>query len=177
MTEEIENMSFKDLCTLVKGKYNDLLLESAYESPESLSRALEAIKENKGFKLRYQVRTYLILRACVKMPQRIFTVMDISKHSGLSKNQVSECISRWMKYDFRYITQLPKRKGLGGAYRYKLRKHGTEVYIALKHRIRKGYDLNRMKYIPEKIDCYYFITEVGKAKGLTEADLPIIDID
>jgi hypothetical protein len=169
-------MSFQELCECVKAQYGNILSNNSYETPENLSLALEVIENNKGYKHKYQLRTYFILRACVKMPQLVFTVADIAAYSGLSEKQVTDCINRWIKFNFRYLTRLPKR-GKGNFYRYRLRKHGTETYIALKHLIRLGFELNRLKYIPEKIDSYYYISKPGELKGLTEADLPEIDID
>jgi hypothetical protein len=177
MKDNIEEMTFKELCECVKSQWNNLLLESAYESPERLSEALQTINEDLGYRSRYNVRAYMILRGCVCIPLYIFTVDDLAEFTGLPKPWISNCIARWQKYNFRYLTRLPKRVGIGGSYRYKLRKHGADTYLALKHRIKRNYDLNRMKYIPKKIDSYFFITEVGKAKGLTEADLPKLRIE
>lgn len=176
MKDEIENMTFEELCECVKAQYGNILPESAYDSPGSLSEALTDIERNKGYRNRYNVTAFMILQACVRMPQRIFTVADIADYTGLSKHTISECIRRWIKYDFRYLTRLPKRRGIGGGYQYKIRKHGIETYMALKKRILKGFDLNRMQRRPKRTDCYFHITEVGKAKGITEADLPQIVI-
>ncbi|HZK70735.1 MAG TPA: helix-turn-helix domain-containing protein [Clostridia bacterium] len=175
MTEEIANMTFEELCACVKSQYNNILPESAYESPESLSEALKDIEKDKGYRNRYNVTAFMILQACVRMQQRIFTVADIADYTGLSKHTISECIRRWIKYDFRYLTRLQKRIK-AGAYKYKIRKHGIETYIALKKRIRRGFDLNQMQRTPRRIDCYFYINDIGKAKGLTEADLPQIVI-
>ena len=177
MTAEIEVMTFEELCGCIKAQYGDILPENAYDSPESLSQALKDIEEDKGYRHRYNVTAFLILQACMRMPKLIFTVADIAEYSGLDKQRVSDCIKRWIKYDFRYLTRLPKRRGIGGAYSYKIRKHAIETYISLKKRIVKGFDLNRMQRTPKRTDCYFYITDVGKAKGITEADLPQIVIE
>jgi hypothetical protein len=177
MKDEIMDMTFAEICERVKIQYNNILPESAYDSPESLVQALAAIEKNKGYRNRYNVTAFMILQACVRMTKLIFTVADIAEYTQLPKKIVSDCINRWQRFDFRYLTRLPKRRGLGGAYRYKLRKHGIETYMALKKRIRRSFSLNRMQYIPKKIDCYFYITEIGRAKGITEADLPQIIIE
>lgn len=174
MKDDIMDMNFHELCECIKSQYNDLLPESAYESPENLIKAMKVIEEDRGYRSRYNVRAYMVLRGCVCIPQRIFSVDDVAEFTGLPKDVVGDCIRRWIKYDFRYLTRLPKRTGLCGAYRYKLCKHGSETYLALRHRISKNFTLNRMKdkYSPKKTDCYFFITKIGKVKGLTEDDLP-----
>lgn len=174
MKEEITNMTFEELCECVKSQYNNILPESAYDNPESLVRAMKVIEKDKGYEHRYNVRAFLILQACVQLPQLIITVDDIADYTGLSKHTISDCIHRWQKFNYHYLTRLPKRIGLGGAYRYKILKHGIETYMALTKRIRRSFSLNRMQYIPKKIDCYFYINKVGRAKGLTEADLPQI---
>jgi hypothetical protein len=180
MKDEIMDMTFAEICERVKIQYNNILPESAYDSPESLVQALAAIEKDKGYRNRYNVTAFMILQACVRMPKLIFTVADIAEYTGLSKYRISECIRRWIKYNFRYLTRLPKRRGLGGAYHYKLRKHGFSTYLSLKKHILRGFALNRMRgmrgmrYIPKKIDGYFYITEVGRAKGLTQEDLPQI---
>jgi hypothetical protein len=181
MKEEIEDMNFTELCECARAQFYSILSDDDFESPDALSKALEAIEHDKGYRCRYQVRAFMVLRGCVRIPQRIFTVADLSEFTGLSKDVVGDCIRRWVKYDFRYVTRLPKRVGLGGACRYKVRKHGIETYIALKHMVGKNFALNRTRhsingkrtrYIPKKVDGYFFITEVGKAKGITSEDLP-----
>jgi DNA-binding MarR family transcriptional regulator len=177
MKEEIEVMSFQKLCECFKSQYNNILPESAYDSPENLSHALKDIEKDKGYRHRYNVTAFLILQACMRMPKLIFTVADIAECTGLDKQRISDCIRRWQKFNYHYLTRLPNRIGLGGAYRYKILKHGIETYMALKKRIRRSFSLNRMQDIPKKIDCYFYITDVGKAKGITEADLPQIVIE
>jgi hypothetical protein len=174
MVDNIEDMTFEDICKRVKSQYNDLIPKSAYSSPEKLSEALQAINEARGYRSRYNVRAYMVLRGCVCIPKRIFTVDDLTEFTGLPKDVVGDCIRRWIKYDFRYLTRLPKRTGLGGAYRYKLRCHGIETYLDLRIRISKNITLNRMrdKYSPKRADSYFFITQIGRAKGITEDDLP-----
>jgi hypothetical protein len=120
--------------------YGNILVESAYESPESLVKYMTVIEEDKGYHHRYNVRALIILQARVRVPKLIFTVADIAEYTGLSKHTTSECIRRWMKYDFRYLTRLPKRIK-DGAYKYKIRKHSLETYMSLKKRIRRNLDL------------------------------------
>ena len=177
MTEEIADMTFQELCECIRVQYGNILHENVYDNPESLSQALKDIEKDRGYYHRYQVTAFRVLQACVRMPQRIFMVADIATYTGLSKHTISETIRRWIKYDFRYLTRLPKRRGIGGGYQYKIRKHGIETYIALKKRIRRGFDLNQMQRIPKRTDCYFYITDVGRAKGLTEADLPQLVIE
>ncbi len=174
MKEEIMDMNFKELCECIRQQCNDILPESAYESPMNLIKALKVIESDRGYRSRYNVRAYIILRTCVCIPQSIFTVDDLSEFTGLPRQWISNCIARWQKYNFRYLTRLPKRVGIGGSYRYKLRRHGRETYLVLRHRIQKGFTLNRMKdrYSPKRADGYFFITQIGRAKGITEDDLP-----
>ncbi len=170
-------MGFEELCKCIREQFGSILPENAYNNPESLSEALAAIDKDKGYRHRYNVTAFLILRACVRMPMIIFTVADIAEFTCISKHRVSECIRRWIKFDFRYLTRLPKRRGLGGCYRYKLRKHGFDTYMSLKKHIKRNFALNRMhknRYIPKKTDSYYYITAIGRAKGLTQEDLPQI---
>ena len=177
MTEEIADMTFQELCECIRVQYGNILPENVYDNPESLSQALKDIERDKGYRNRYNVTAFMILQACVRMPKLIFTVADIAEYSGLDKQRISDCIRRWQKFNYHYLTRLPNRIGLGGAYRYKILKHGIETYMALKKRIRRSFSLNRMQYIPKKIDCYFYINKVGRAKGLTEADLPQIVIE
>jgi hypothetical protein len=63
MKEEIEDMSFEEICECVKSQYSDHLPESSYESPESLSEALQSIEEDRGYRSRYNVRAYMVLES------------------------------------------------------------------------------------------------------------------
>ena len=138
-------MGFEELCECIRDKFGNILPDNAYDSAESLSQAMAAIDKDKGYRHRYNVTAFLILQACVRIPKIIFTVADISAYTGLSKHRISECIRRWIKYNFRYFTRLPKRRGLGGSYNYKLRKHGFDTYMSLKKHIKRNFALNRMR--------------------------------
>jgi hypothetical protein len=171
MGSEVPNnndLNFDEFKALLQNKYKNILPEDVFDSPEKLYEVLEAFQT--GYSHIFNARAYRILEAAVNLPL-VFTCRDLADYSGLSEHSVSDCIYRWQKYNYKYLTRLPK-KTAHGANRYKLRSWGVATYIDLKNRIIHSFDLNRQKYIPKKVNSYFVVNKYGKLIGLTEADLP-----
>jgi hypothetical protein len=167
----IDDTKFEELKEHIRSKYGSLLPDGSYDSPESLYKALEAMQKHTGYSLVYNARAYKVLEAAVHSPL-VFTTRDLSERSGLPLHSVSDCIYRWQKYHYKYLTRLPKRR-THGANRYKLRKWGVATYLDWKNRIqRHNFELNRGRYSPKKVDCYFVVNKYGKFMGLTNDDLP-----
>jgi hypothetical protein len=166
-----DDKNFGELKELIRSKYGSLLPHSSYDSPESLYKALEALQKHAGYSHLYNARAYKVLEAAVHSPL-VFTTRDLSERSGLPLHSVSDCIYRWQKYHYKYLTRLQK-KTTHGANRYKLRKRGVRTYLDWKNRIqRHNFELNRRRYSPKKVDCYFVVNKYGKFMGLTNDDLP-----
>jgi hypothetical protein len=170
-TQNIDDMTFTDICEQVRQDYSTLP-DSSFESPDKLLEALEALSKNTaGYSHIFNAREYRVLDAAVHLQHTVFTTRDLSEKSGLPLKSVQDCISIWNKYHYKYLTKLQKRTSKGEN-RSKLRKWGARTYLDMKNRIKHNFSLNRQKYIPEKVDSYFVINKYGKLMGLTEADLP-----
>jgi hypothetical protein len=146
----IDEKNFEELKVLLQKDYEGILPEDSFDKPEKLYEALETLSKHKGYSHIFNARAFKVLDAAVHLPL-VFTCRDLADYSGLSLHTVSDCIYRWQKYHYKYLTRLPK-KNAHGANRYKLRKWGVTTYINWKNRVQKNFDLNRQKYVPEKVN-------------------------
>jgi hypothetical protein len=77
-----------------------------------------------------------------------------------------------MSSDYSYITRL-KKKSSSRRYRYKINKSGVVAYLEFRHRIKLGFDLNRHRRVPKRIDFYYGITKKGAVEFGLGGDEPV----
>ena len=167
---EEDDITFEELRAVLYDEYKGLIPDKSFQSPQSLYKALEASQKHTGYSHIFNARAYKVLEAALYSPL-VFTCRDLADYSGLSLHTVSDCIYRWQKYHYKYLTRLPK-KTAHGANRYKLRKWGVKTYINWKNRIKHNLDLNRQRYSPKKVECYFVVNKFGKYIHLTEEDLP-----
>lgn len=165
-----EDLTFEQLRELIRNEYSELFPDDSFDSPETLLQALEDLSNHTGYKHIFNARAYRVLKAAVYLPM-IFTCRDISDYSGLPLKSVQDCISIWNRYNYKYLTKLPKRTPRHEN-RYKLRKWGMRTYLEMKKRIKRNFCLNRGRYSPEKVSSYFVLDKYGRLMGLTEDDLP-----
>jgi hypothetical protein len=116
MNEEIAKLTVKELCDRIRSDYNNSLPESAYDSVESLVKALKDITEYKpihphasGYSYHGNVLKALFLDACFHYPYLKFTLREISEFAGLPLYKVLVMVSKWNRRGYRYLTKLKKR--------------------------------------------------------------------
>jgi hypothetical protein len=182
MKEEIEHLTFKELCDRIRSDYNDSIPESAYSSIENLIHALKDITADKpnykcasGYAYHFNVLKALFFDAAFHYPDIKFTLRQICEFGNLPLYKVRVMVSKWKLYDYPYLTQLPKRTS-NHEIVYKLRKPAYRSYFEYKKRLRLGFDLNLQRPQPRRVQIYASINGHGRRMGLTDEDLPEISM-
>lgn len=183
MNEEIMDMTFEEICERVKIQYNNILPESAYDSPESLVQAMKGItKEDKpihpyasGYSYHGNVLKALFLDACFHYPYMQFTLKQVCEFANLPYKKIQVMVAKWNMRKYRYLTKLKKRTS-NHENVYKLRKATYAYYLAYKKRLRLGFDLNLQRPQPRRVQIYVSINGHGRRMGLTNDSLPEISL-
>ena len=184
MNEEIKNMSFKELCDRIRHDYNDSLPESAYDSVESLVKALEDITKKEdtsihpyasGYSYHGNVLKALFLDGYFHYPYMQFTLREVCEFAGFPLYKVQVMVSKWNRRGYRYLTKLKKRTSAHENV-YKMRKCSYMYYVLYKKHMRRNFDLNLKRRYPKKVTIYAHINGCGRRMGLTDEDLPEISM-
>ena len=182
MTEEIDDLTFTELCDRIRSNYNNSLPESAYDSVESLVVALKDIEEEKvifptatGYSYHGNVLKALFLDAAFHYPDIKFTLREVCEFAGLPLYKMRIMVSKWNHRKYRYMTKLKKRTS-NHENVYKLRKAAYVYYLVYKKRMCKNFDLNLHRPQPRKVEIYVSINGHGRRMGLTNDALPEISM-
>ncbi len=98
------------------------------------------------------------------------TSKAIADNGDIELKKVADALNHYIAGNYSYITRL-KKKSNEGKYRYKINTSGAEAYLQYKHRIKLGFDLNRHRRVPKRVDSYYDMTKKGALElGLVWAD-------
>jgi hypothetical protein len=98
---------------------------------------------------------------------------QLSETTGEHIQKVANTLSKWFAHHYKYAS---RRKVKGNKYVYKIRKHGMRTLMAYKRRYELGFDLNRNRKVPKKIDKYVILNNYGINMSMKEEDLPHFEI-
>ena len=183
MSTKIDNMSFEELSEQIKQEFGTLLPESAYDSPESLIEAMEALQTETvsfptatGYSFHFNALKMQFLHGCIHYPYQHFTLRQICEFKGLPVKKVQDMVSIWNARGYRYLTKLKKRTS-NHENVYKLRKYAVVSCIRYLNNYNKNLDLNMKRgHKYKKVEIYVSINGHGRLMGLTDVDLPKIKI-
>lgn len=116
-----------------------------------------------GYNHKNNALKFRILEALVNSKNPM-TTRDIEYETGIHYTKISSAMSHYQKIvkkngkiskiiKLPYIQRLAK-KGPNGLYRYRITKKGKEAYITYLQRIRRGFDLNRVRKVPKRTENY-----------------------
>ena len=88
------------------------------------------------------------------------TCKEIADNGNIELKKVVDALNHYTAGNYSYITRL-KKKSKSSKYRYKINKSGVVAYLQYKHRIEHGFDLNRHRRVPKRVDSYYGATKKG----------------
>ena len=177
------DMTFEELKELIRSEYGELISDSSYGSPESLSQALEDIEKQpvkqfpyaSGVSYRCNVLKMQVIGAAINYPHQKFTLREICEFRGLPHKKVQDIVSKWNRRHYPYFTKLQKRTAKHENV-YILRKYAVTSYLEYVKRFKNSYELSLQKAVPKKTEIYVRINSHGGRMGLTESDLPKIKL-
>ena len=115
---------------------------------------------------------FRILEALFDAYPASLTCKEIADNGDIELKKVADALNHYTSSNYSYITRL-KKKSSSGKYRYKINKSGVVAYLEFKHRIKLGFDLNRHRRIPKRIESYYGITKKGAVEFGLGVDEPV----
>jgi hypothetical protein len=177
-----DDMTFQELKELIRSEY-ELLSDCSYDSPESLSQALEALLKQpvkqfpyaSGVSYRCNVLKMQVIGAAIHYPYQKFTLNELCAFRGLPLKKVQDIVSKWNRRQYPYFTKLDKRTAKNENV-YKLGKYAVASYLGYLKRFNRGCELNLQKPHPKKIETFVRINSHGGKMGLKETDLPEIKL-
>ena len=127
---------------------------------------------------KYNVLKYRILTTLYKAKlngEGALTCQQIADRIGVDRKKITETLSKWSAYKYRYTRRLSKKaKGSNGkAFRYIITSYGLATLRMYEKRISQGKDLNcKSAYKPARdIESYIGIKQKGLSLGITTDDI------
>jgi hypothetical protein len=129
--------------------------------------------EPQGYAHRYNAQKFNVLTGIYHFYPNWCDVYAIADYTGQSPNNIARTLSHWFKCRYKYVSRKRvKNFSHGIKYVYRLRKPGMKAIIYFRNRILRGYDLNRNKRFPVKVNTYVILNKKGIDMSMTQEDLP-----
>jgi len=97
-----------------------------------------------GFYCKQNFLKFLIADVGLSMPNQIFTCVDVEKRTGIHRKKVGNALWYYKKVGVPYFRRLQK-KDSNGLIRWKVMKSGEKAWWAYFMRIKRGFELNRVR--------------------------------